>query len=142
MKMQNSLARPLVWAAAFTALAVSLTGCGAGSSNNGGANNGGGGGSNAPVDFTGTVLTSTGVPAVGDTVRYGSSASGTFTATTDAQGQFTISVPPSSLIGSPVLVVLDSSGNVVGIQSISTQTGISITLPSVPPAPTNLNPTG
>jgi len=114
---------------------VSLAGCG------------GGGGTTTTAPVTGTILgalqNASGAPLGGYAILFDNSTSNE--TTSNAQGQFTLVIPVSAITGSDTLVIKDSSGNVITIQSVSIPTTVSSTTSigtltlGAPPGPPSLS---
>lgn len=124
--------RPLVGIAALLALlATALAGCGGGG--------GGGGAADPPVDVVNGTVSNGGGSTSGDVVEFDDMS--TVKATVNGSNSYTLVVPASDVTGSDSLWILDGSGNVLDIVSITlSNTGgqtvtPSTSLPATPPPP-------
>ncbi len=141
--MKNTLAGRATLGTLLAALAVALAGCGGGG--------GGGGGSSSPsgpstVTVSGLVMDGNNNPAPGFQVVYDqgtvNDANATLSATTNAQGQYSITVPVNDILGpgKDTITVYDPQGGTAGQATVtvspssgSTTTAPVVTAPPMPP---------
>jgi hypothetical protein len=100
----------------LSAVAIAIAGCGGDGGYNG---YGGGGGNGGPVTISGTIQTSAKAPVSGWAVGFDVAQTSNYETTTNAAGQYTITIPANAITGSDTLSVADPTGNVWYNGSIS-----------------------